>query len=62
MRVAASLHGIVVVRNKEGSFTGAIQVRLGDNPSPVTIFEDEYFDVMTALQDLTKQYAELSNG
>lgn len=63
MRIPSILHGIVVVKSKEGlGYTGAIQVKIGDNPTPVTVFEDDYSDPVTALQDLTRQFVELQNG
>ena len=61
MRVTAALHGIVLTKNTRGSLTGLIQVKLGDNPQPVTVFEDDYFDPITGMQDLIKQYVELTN-
>lgn len=64
MRIPSVLHGIVVIKSKSSSlgYTGAIQVLIGDNPSPFTVFEDEYSDPVIAMQDLTRQYVEMQNG
>jgi len=61
MLIPATFHAAAVVEDKgTRQFHAELQVLIND--SVVTIWNDTYFDPVTALQALTKQTIEALNG